>query len=46
MYVYTIDTFYSKLSTLEKIEAAKKYLAECGLKIGYLLFDTGYEEHI
>ncbi|MBE6610772.1 MAG: hypothetical protein E7634_08900 [Ruminococcaceae bacterium] len=40
MFIYTIDTFYSKLSTLEKIEVTQKYLKECGLKIGYLLFDT------
>lgn len=40
MFIYTIDTFYSKLSTLEKIEVTQKYLKECGLKIGYVLFDT------
>jgi len=44
MFIYTIDTFYSKLSTLEKSEVTQKYLKECGLKIGYLLFDTLSEE--
>ena len=44
MFIYTIDTFYSKLTTLEKIESVKNILAECGLKIGYVLFDTLSEE--